>query len=87
MCLLSPAGVHGWLPIVPSPAWSPTVGVDRAECGEVDQGAQCVGGLEVSLSFASKHHRELVLQQVLWGGGGVGRVGGAGFMVHLCAFY
>lgn len=61
---LSPAGVHGWLSIVNSPAWSPTVGGVRTESREVDKAVQCMGGLEVSLSFASKHHRELVLQQV-----------------------
>ena len=77
---LSPAGVHGWLSIVHSPAWSPTVGVVRAENQEVDKAVHCLGGLEVSLTFASNHHRELVLQQVQWGGGGAGQ-GGAGFKV------
>ena len=66
---LSPAGVHGWLSIVHSPAWSPTVGVVRAENQEVDKAIHCLGGLEVSLTFASNHHRELVLQQVQWGRG------------------
>ena len=75
---LSPAGVHGWLSIVHSPVWSPTVGVVRAENREVDKAVHCLGGLEVSLSFASNHHRELVLQQVQWGRGRDKAGGGAG---------
>ena len=58
------------------PAWPPAVGVDAAGSQELGKGAQCVGGLEVSLSFASKHHRELVLQQVQWAG--LGEVGEGG---------
>ena len=63
-----------------SPAWSPSVDVVRAENREVGKAVQCMGGLEVSLSFASKHHRELVLQQVQWG---QGRAGVGGGVEHL----
>ena len=60
-------GLRGWFPVIPPTSLAATFGTEgpfSREDADTSHLPKCVGGLELTMTFPSKQHGEVVLEQV-----------------------